>query len=194
MDTIFWTAVAALAASASALIAAVYTWLTFRLVRSQAEPKIVVYVSADPDRQTLILIRIANIGRDIATDIAFKLSRPIPNLVGGLSVETAEPVAENMTDGPLIEGIPVLGPGDSRDITWGQIGGIQKHTGDKPVEVTFTYKQPRRWRSRTFKGWSRLEVRSFLATDASAKPAARSAQSLEQIAKTLGALAKERQR
>ena len=37
-----WTAVAALAASLSALFAAFYTWVTFRLVRSQSEPNVVV--------------------------------------------------------------------------------------------------------------------------------------------------------
>ena len=47
----FWTAVVAVAASLSALAAAVYTFLTYRLVRGQGEPKVVVYVSPDPDRQ-----------------------------------------------------------------------------------------------------------------------------------------------
>jgi hypothetical protein len=51
---LFWTAVAAVAASASALFAAIYTGLTFRLVRAQGEPKVVVYVCGDPDRQSLM--------------------------------------------------------------------------------------------------------------------------------------------
>ena len=37
-----WTAVAAAAAGVSALFAALYTWLTFRLLRSQGEPNVVV--------------------------------------------------------------------------------------------------------------------------------------------------------
>jgi len=38
---LFWTAVAAVAASLSALMAAIDTWLTYRLVRGQGEPKVV---------------------------------------------------------------------------------------------------------------------------------------------------------
>jgi len=65
------TVTGAVAASLSALFAAVYTWLTFRLLKSQAEPKVVVYTCDDPDRQTVLMIRIANIGRDVATDVQY---------------------------------------------------------------------------------------------------------------------------
>lgn len=51
-----WTAVAALAASLSALFAALYTWLTFRLVRSQTEPHVVVYVQHDQSRATILAL------------------------------------------------------------------------------------------------------------------------------------------
>jgi len=119
---LFWTAVAAVAASLSALMAAIYTWLTYRLVRGQGEPKVVVYTCIDPDRQTISLIRIANIGRDVATDITFTASRPIPKAFG-LSPSETQP-AEVMKDGPLNDGIPVLGPGDMRDVTWGQFAGL----------------------------------------------------------------------
>jgi hypothetical protein len=182
-----WTAVAAVAASVSALIAAVAAWLTFRMVREQGEPKVVVYTCADPDRQTLILIRIANIGRDVATDIVFTPSRTIPALALGLSVQSAQP-AHEMDEGPLVEGIPVLGPGDARDITWGQVGGLLKALGKAPIDLTITYKHGRR----KLKAASRLEVRSFIATDAAAKPAESSARSLKQIAAALAALETER--
>lgn len=52
----FWTAVAAVAAGGSALMAAIYTFLTFRLFRLQAEPKVIVYAKGDPDRQTILMI------------------------------------------------------------------------------------------------------------------------------------------
>ena len=46
----FWTAVAAVAAAGSALVAAAYTYLTYRIVQIQGEPKVIVYVKHDPRR------------------------------------------------------------------------------------------------------------------------------------------------
>jgi hypothetical protein len=184
--TLFWTVVAAVAAAVSALMAAVYTWLTFRLVRGQAEPKVVVYVCADPDRQTILMIRIANIGRDVATNIAFRSSRPLPQRAYGLTLDDPSP-AQPMRDGPLIDGIPVLGPGDSRDITWGQFGGLMKAVGSEPIELTFVYKHGRR----TLRGRSRLEVASYVGTDDSENPASKAADNLEKIAKGVKKIAEE---
>ncbi len=112
----FWTAIAAVAASGSVVMAAIYTRLTFRLVRLQAEPKVIVYVKHDLERPTILVIIIENIGRDIAYDITFKASKAIPTKAYGITVDEARPVGI-MNDGPLIEGIPALGPGDFREIT-----------------------------------------------------------------------------
>jgi hypothetical protein len=184
--TELWTAIAAVAASGSALMAAIYTWLTFRLVRSQAEPKVVLYACGDPDRQTVIMLRIANIGRDVATDMRFTPSRPIPARAYGISPDDARP-AEAMKDGPLVDGIAMLGPGDSRDITWGQYGGLLKAIGREPIDVGFTYRQGRR----RFRGHSRLEVNSFTGTDASENPNVISAQSLQKMAKAAESIVQE---
>lgn len=187
--TQFWTALAALAASLSAVAAAIYTWFTFRLVKGQSEPRVVVFVCGDPERQTILMIRIANIGRDVARDIAFRTSRPVPSHAYGLTAEDAAPAAV-LTDGPLIDGIPVLGPGDTRDITWGQYGGLMKTVGKEPIEVTYTYKHGRR----TFRGDSRLEVSSFTGTDASENPPAKAVRMLEEISKSLKTMAEESRR
>jgi hypothetical protein len=187
--TLFWTAVAGGAAALSALMAAVYTWLTFRLVRGQAEPKVVVYVCGDPDRQTILMIRIANIGRDVATDISFKASRPIPAHAYGLTADDAQP-AKIMTDGPLIDGVAVLGPGDTRDTTWGQFGGLLKAVGKESIELSFSYKHGRR----KLRGHSRLEVASYSGTDDSESPASKSADSLATVAKALEQIAGELER
>jgi hypothetical protein len=182
----FWTAVAAVAASMSAMAAAVYTWLTFRLVKAQNEPSIIVYVCSNPERQTLIMIRIANIGRDVAFDVTFKSSRPIPSRAYGLTTDSTH-LAEFMTDGPLIDGIPVLGPGDTRDITWGQYGGLMNAVGREPIDVAITYKHGRRRK----KAHSRLEVASFTATDDWESPLAKSAGFLEEISKSVKSIADE---
>jgi hypothetical protein len=38
----------------AALAASIYTWLTYQLVRAQAEPRVVVYACTDPNRLTII--------------------------------------------------------------------------------------------------------------------------------------------
>ena len=182
----FWTAVAAVAATLSALFAAVYTWLTFRLVRGQAEPKNVVYVCTDLDRPTILMIRIANIGRDVASDVRFTSSRPIPSEAWGLAGDDAKP-AKTLNDGPLINGIPILGPDDRRDITWGQFGGLMRALGSEPINLAFTYKHGRR----TLRGESRLEVASYSGTDASRNPPLLVVEHLEEIAKAVKTIAKE---
>jgi hypothetical protein len=187
---LFRTSVGAVAALGSAVVAAVYTYLTFQLVRAQREPKVVVYVCGDPDRQTIVMIRIQNIGRDVATDIKFKASRPIPANVYGVSPEDVKLPAAVMTRGPLIDGIRVLGPGDSRDITWGQFGGLLRVLGQEPIEIEFTYRHG----DRRLSGRSWLDVASYLDTDASPDPPAIAAKSLTKMADAVDVLVKHVQR
>jgi hypothetical protein len=179
----FWTAIAAFAAGGSAVMAAFYTLLTFRLVRIQAEPKVIVYIKNDLERQTLLMIIIENIGRDIAYDVKFKSSKPIPYHAYGMSIDSAKP-ANIMKEGPLIEGIPALGPGDSREITWGQFGGLSKAIGDVPIILDYTYHSGKR----LIKGQSKLEVRSYLGTNASEKPFVTAVRNLNELAKSLNSI------
>lgn len=172
---IFWTAVAAFAASLSALFAAFYTFLTFRLVRSQAEPNVVVYVRHDESRPTIIQIVIENIGKGLASDIRFESSRPIPAKVW----QPAETV-EAMKEGPLIEGIAQLGPGDSRKIAWGGYFGLKKALGNEPIYLTFSYKHEGK---KLAKHTAILEWQSFTDTDAVGSESTRIVKELEKIRK-----------
>ena len=172
----FWTAVAALAASATALVTIVYTYFTARLVQSQSEPKVIVYVRHDADRPSLLILVVENIGRDIARSITFKPSRLIPAEGFGIAGPNGE--AKTMTKGPFVEGIPLLSPGDSRVITWGQYGGLAAAIGPTPIELEYTYKHGRR----TLTGAATLEVTSFANTDASTRPAVASTRALQEIA------------
>lgn len=45
-----------------------------------------------------------------------------------------------MKEGPLVEGIAALGPGDSRKIDWGQFGGLYKALDDEKIEITSDWK------------------------------------------------------
>jgi len=175
----FWTAVAALAASATALVTIVYTYFTARLVQAQSEPKVIVYVRHDFDRPSILLLVVENIGRDIAKSVTFRSSRPIPVEAFGI----AEPRGPSMTmtKGPFVHGIPSLAPGDTRVITWGQYGGLSAVIGDTPIELTFTYRQG----SRTLSGAASLEVSSFGNTDASTPPKLASARALQEISESV---------
>lgn len=176
----FWTAVAAVAAAGSAVFAALYTFLTFRLVQMQDQAKVIAFVRHDPDRRTILCIRVENIGRDIARDVQFRPSRPIPSRAFGMDADTAED-AKPMVEGPLVEGIPALGPGDIREISWGQFGGLTKALGREPIVLDYSYRSGKR----RLKGTTTLEVRSYWDTDASEKPAATAANALKQIAKSM---------
>jgi hypothetical protein len=180
----FWTAIAAVAAGCSAVLAAFYTILTFRLVRLSAEPKVIVYVKHDLERPSLLVIMIENIGRDLAYDVNFKTSKAIPAKAFGITAEEAKS-AGIMNDGPLIEGIPALGPGDSREITWGQYGGLSKALGDEPIVLDYTYRS----RKRLIKGCAKLEVRSYLGTDASEKPIMTIVKNLKELSESVSHIA-----
>lgn len=164
----------------------VYTFLTYRLVVGQGEPKVVAFVMSDPDRQTLLMIRIQNIGRDVATDVSFKASRPIPSKAWGLTTDDAT-TATTMSDGPLTDGIAALGPGDTRDLNWGQYGGLMRAVGKVPIELEITYRHGRR----RLKGHSRLEIASYTGTDDATKPPEAVARHLEKIAKATEAIARD---
>lgn len=177
------TAVAALAASASAVLAARYTSLTMRLVRLQGEPKVVVYVTHDRERPSILVLVVKNIGHDMARNISFLSDRPLPKRAFGIAPEDAGP-SELMTDGPFVKGIPELGPGEQRDVTWGQYGGLKRAIGDVPIHLTFAYEHG----AQQLRGTADLEIDSFLETDASTKSIASMAKSLEKIATGVGRL------
>jgi hypothetical protein len=173
------TILAALGAAVSAVFAAIYTRLTYSLVRLATDPKVIVYTRDDPDRPSILVLIVENIGRDVAESITFTPSRPIPSKAFGLTPNDA-PAAGSMTDGPLVDGIPVLGPSATRLITWGQFGGLRKALGDAPLELALTYRSGKK----VFHGHATLEVKSYASTDASTRPHVVVAQSLKKIAES----------
>lgn len=177
-----WTAVAALGATLSALFAALYVWLTYRLVRGQTDPHVVVYVKHDHSRPTILLLVVENVGRGLASDVTFRTSRPLPAEAWG--IEKPPKAAGPMVDGPIVKGIPTLGPGDSRKISWGQFGGLKKSLGDEGIDITCEFKRGNKKMKPTK---SRLEVNSFEGTDATSSEGAR-------LVKEVGAIAKQIER
>lgn len=186
MTTIFanaslWTVLGALAAVGAAVIAAIYTWLTYRLVRGQSEPNVVMYVRHDDTRPSMLQIVVKNIGRGLASDVRFEPSRAIPHRTFGLSTNTAEaPQSPRMPYGPLAVGIPTLGPDDSRIIDWGQFGGLSKVVGDTPIDVVIRYRHGNNEMSPVV---AHLEVASFEGTVAHETQFGEAVKALEKIAK-----------
>jgi hypothetical protein len=185
-DTIpLWTALTALATITAAAVAALYTYYTARLLRSQSEPNVIVFVRHDVDRPSILDIRVENIGRDVAHDVKFQSSRPIPCRAFGMPGGPVEPVA-HMTDGPLVDGIPALGPGDYREITWGQYEGLHRALGDDAISLSYTYRKGRR----RFSGSSKLDIQSYAGTDAAERPPVIIARRIDRIAKSLESIEK----
>jgi hypothetical protein len=108
--------------------------------------------------------------------VSFTLSRPIPKTAFGITLEEAK-VDEAMTDGPLISGIPALGPGDARTITWGQFGGLTKALGNRPIDVDIVYPMV----DDGSRGKAKLKS-PHTGTDASQRPTVVISKSLKEIA------------
>lgn len=161
------------------------TLISYLIFRSQIDPEVVVYADVDETRPSIIVLIIENIGRGLAKDVTFELSAPLPEKAFGFN---DAPVPKEMSYGPLISGIPSLGPGSKRIITWGQYGGLEKWLGDSVVLVTAKYRSDHRYLvgSKKHATVSPLDIKSFEGTDASDKNwGKKTSEQLEKIARTL---------
>jgi hypothetical protein len=148
------------------IIATASTVISYLIFRDTKDPEVVVYATPDERRPSIVNIVIDNIGNSPAWDVQFKSSIPIPFRAFG--IENA-PQPEVMDGGPLINGIPSLGPGSKRVITWGQFDGIRKGIGDGYLDIAAVYfsKPSLALRPRKHKSISRLDIRSFEYSDVS---------------------------
>lgn len=176
----FWVSIAA------ALIAFGASLVNYHFFRSQIDPLVIVYATADEEHSGIINLVIENIGKGLAKNVAFELSRSIPEHAFGTKENASVP--NIMSNGPLINGIPALGPGAKRIITWGEYWGLEKGIGENVVIVTVR-----------FRGdpigpfdpvWHEiqcpLEIKSFQGTDASDRNwEKQSANQLKKIAEIL---------
>lgn len=176
---IFWTSIVL------ALITVTATILNYLLLRTQKDPEVIVYATPDDKRPSIINLVIENIGPGMAKNVTFKLPSYFP--ADAFGFEGAEK-PENMTKGPLVNGIPSLGPGAKRIITWGQYGGLQKGLEEDTISVICKYSRDRIGfpGQKKLKTECFLDIQSFEATDASDNNwDKKSAKELEKIAKVL---------
>ncbi len=175
--------------AAATVILAILTYIYVRLTRGilegQSNPCVIVSVVHDEERRTILQLVIRNVGSGLAQDISFELSRPIPARAWGIAENEAK-VAEPMSRGPLIDGVPALGPGDERKIDWGQYGGLMKNLGTEPIVVKCKFKKNGKPMPPIE---CKLDVKSFEGTVAAEKPSAKVAKELESIAKDFHYLA-----
>src|SRR5688572_30576332 len=85
-------------------ITGIYVWLTFKILRSQTDPYVVVYARSDELRPSLIEIVVENVGKGVARDVTFQLSRSLPWRAYGTAPDCPD-VSKPMTEGPFIIGI-----------------------------------------------------------------------------------------
>ena len=163
----------------------IYVRLTKGILENQSNPCVIVSVIHDNERPSILQLVIKNIGAGLAQDIAFEFSRPIPARAWGIAEKDAKTV-EPMKDGPLIDGVPALGPGEQRRIDWGQYGGLMKNLATEPVIVKCKFKK----NGKAMPPMEcKLDVKSFEGTVAAERPSAKAAKELEKISKDLHHLA-----
>jgi hypothetical protein len=110
------------------------------------------------------------------------VSQPIRSARAWGLVENEAKTAESMARGPLIEGVPALGPGEQRRIDWGQLGGLKKNLGPEPVVVKCKFKK----NGKSMPTMEcKLDIKSFEGTVAAERPSAKTAKELEKISQDL---------
>lgn len=174
-----------------ALAALFTTGVNYFLLRESFDPHVIVYTRGDPDRPTLIELVIENIGKGVAYDVSFEWHGELPQTAYGITPSDEPREFDPMTKGPLVDGIPLLAPGEARVLNWGQYGGLRDAIDDGRLKVTAAFQSRGRhpWNPTRHVVESVLEVRSFAATNA-AKSADRSqVDALEKIAKHSGKIA-----
>lgn len=173
--------VTAIATLILTLLTFLYVRLTSKILSSQSDPCVVITVVHDENRPSLLQLVAKNVGPGLARDIHFTFTHPLPARAFGLTVEGAKK-AETMTEGPLINGIPALGPGECRRVDWGQYGGLRAAIGDSKIIATCHFKK----NSKNMKPIKcPLDVDSFLKTVANESPASKSVKELEKISELL---------
>ena len=173
--------VPAIATVVLAVLTFIYVRLTKGILENQSNPCVIVSVIHDDERATILQLVIKNVGAGLAQDVTFEFSRPIPARAWGIAEKDAKTV-EPMTSGPLIEGVPGLGPGEQRRIDWGQYGGLMKSLGSEPVTVKCKFKK----NGKAMPPMEcKLDVKSFEGTVAAERPSAKVARELEKISTNL---------
>ena len=168
------------------ILTGVYVLLTRKILQSQSDPCVVLTVVHDNDRPTILKLVAHNIGQGIARDVGFEFSHPLPAKAYGLTEDSTKAVGY-IEDGPLVSGIPALGPGESREVDWGQYGGLKSALGDTTIVATCHFRNNTKQMPPV---QCPLEVDSFAGTTAHKSVSAELVQEVKNIATNLERLSK----
>lgn len=177
------------------LVTVVATFINYLLLRSQTDPEIIIYTKHDLRRSTIITLVIENIGKSVAYNITFRLSKQIPKHAFGWK-EIQEGDIEWMNSGPLVNGIPSLPPGGSRELDWGQFVGLKSIIGDQPILITAQYEAKKLLSYRPVKCEtdSKVDIESYAGTVAhDDNEPKKIREELEKIHKALNQIGSKRQ-
>lgn len=149
-----------------ALIAISSVLISYTIYRSSTDPEVILYVQPDLKRPSIINLIVHNIGKSPALNVQFQPERPLPENAYGMGDAR---LPKEMTDGPLVNGIPYIAPDQQFVITWGQYAGLNKYFGTSFVDVSITFERTSSLlRAQKFKkAKSRLDIRSWAGTDIS---------------------------
>lgn len=143
----------------------------------QTSPNVIVTAVHDESRPTIIMLVVQNIGKGMALDVSFMSSVPLQKAYG-ISEETKRK-PQPIDRGPLVTGIPALGPGESRKMDWGQPGGLLKLVGSEAVTIECKYTSQE---GHNYSGMFKVDIESFMMTNANESMPLRTVKALENIA------------
>lgn len=150
-----------------ALIATASTVVTYILYRSSTDPLVIVYVSPDLKRPSIVNLIVKNIGKGPAYGVKFEPNRILPAQAFGISAPETNP--QKMSSGPMVHGIPFLAPDQQISLTWGQYGGLDQWIGDTPITVNCGFYRVNKpnFFSRKLRSISNLDIRTFGQSESS---------------------------
>lgn len=99
----------------------------------QTNPNVIITAIHDDDRPTLMVLVIKNIGNGLANNIRFESSVPLCTSFGIDKPTLRDP--RLIDSGPLVTGIPSLGPGECRRLNWGQPYALIQSIGSSIITI-----------------------------------------------------------
>ena len=111
--------------------------VTYAVFKSNERPNVIVYIEANPFKESFISLVIQNVGRGRAENIKFTSDRPIPCKAFG--IEKLNSPKREFQYGVFQHGIKIFNPGQRLFYDWGQFGGLKEALENKELKITATY-------------------------------------------------------
>lgn len=123
--------------------------VSYAVFKSNDEPKIIIYIEPNYEKESIINLVIENIGNSAAFNVTFESDRKIPFKAFGLN-GLNNPI-QYFESGVFVHGIKVFNPKQKYIYDWGQFNGLKEALDNKELFITaqYSYKYPLNfWTSR----------------------------------------------